>query len=32
MLDRFTFDPHVLGGRACIWGLRMPAQEQSHRP
>jgi uncharacterized protein (DUF433 family) len=24
MFDRITFDPHVLGGRACIRGLRIP--------
>ncbi|MBM3568924.1 MAG: DUF433 domain-containing protein [Alphaproteobacteria bacterium] len=23
-LDRITFDPTVMGGRACIRGLRMP--------
>ena len=23
MLDRITFDPQVLGGRACIRGLRI---------
>ncbi len=23
MLDRITFDPHVMGGRACIRGLRI---------
>ena len=21
--DRFTFDPHILGGRACIRGMRI---------
>jgi uncharacterized protein (DUF433 family) len=25
MLDRITFDPHVMGGRACIRGLRITA-------
>lgn len=24
-LDRITFDPHVMGGKACIRGLRVPA-------
>jgi len=24
MLDRITFDKHILGGRACIRGMRMP--------
>jgi uncharacterized protein (DUF433 family) len=24
MLDRITFDPKVLGGRACIRGMRIP--------
>ena len=24
MFDRITFDPRVLGGRACIRGLRIP--------
>lgn len=23
MLDRITFDPQIMGGRACIRGLRM---------
>ena len=23
MLDRVTFDPHVMAGRACIRGMRM---------
>ena len=23
-LDRITFDPHVMGGKACIRGLRVP--------
>jgi uncharacterized protein (DUF433 family) len=23
-LDRITFDPHVMGGQACIRGLRVP--------
>ena len=23
-LDRITFDPRVLGGRACIRGMRIP--------
>jgi uncharacterized protein (DUF433 family) len=23
-LDRITFDPNVMGGRACIRGLRIP--------
>ncbi len=23
MFDRITFDPHVMGGRACIRGLRI---------
>jgi len=23
-LDRITFDPHVMGGRACIRGMRIP--------
>ncbi len=22
--DRITFDPHVMGGRACIRGMRIP--------
>lgn len=25
MLDRITFDPKVMGGRACIRGMRIPA-------
>lgn len=24
MFDRITFDPDIMGGRACIWGLRIP--------
>jgi uncharacterized protein (DUF433 family) len=24
MLDRITFDPHIMGGRACIRGMRIP--------
>ena len=24
MLDRVTFDPSILGGRACIRGMRIP--------
>jgi len=24
MFDRITFDPNVMGGRACIRGLRIP--------
>ena len=24
MLDRVTFDPKILGGRACIRGMRIP--------
>jgi uncharacterized protein (DUF433 family) len=24
MFDRITFDPNILGGRACIRGLRIP--------
>ncbi len=24
MLDRITFDPRILGGRACIRGMRIP--------
>ena len=24
MFDRITFDPRVLGGRACIRGMRIP--------
>lgn len=24
MFDRITFDPDILGGRACIRGLRIP--------
>ncbi len=24
MLDRITFEPQILGGRACIRGLRIP--------
>jgi len=24
MLDRITFDPKILGGRACIRGMRIP--------
>ena len=24
MLDRITFDPLILGGRACIRGMRIP--------
>ena len=23
-LDRVTFDPHVMGGQACIRGMRVP--------
>lgn len=22
-LDRITFDPNVMGGKACIWGMRV---------
>ena len=24
MFERITFDPHILGGRACIRGMRIP--------
>jgi uncharacterized protein (DUF433 family) len=24
MFERITFHPHILGGRACIRGMRMP--------
>ena len=24
MFDRITFDPEVMGGRACIRGMRIP--------
>ena len=24
MLDRITFDPEIMGGRACIRGMRIP--------
>ena len=24
MFERITFDPHVMGGRACIRGMRIP--------
>ena len=24
MLDRITFDPKIMGGRACIRGMRIP--------
>ena len=24
MFNRITFDPHIMGGRACIRGLRIP--------
>ena len=24
MFDRITFDPHIMGGRACIRGRRIP--------
>jgi uncharacterized protein (DUF433 family) len=24
MLDRITFDPKIIGGRACIRGMRIP--------
>jgi uncharacterized protein (DUF433 family) len=24
MFDRITFDPHMMGGRACIRGMRIP--------
>ncbi len=24
MLDRITFDPEVMGGRACVRGMRIP--------
>jgi len=24
MFDRLTFDPHIMGGRACIRGMRIP--------
>jgi uncharacterized protein (DUF433 family) len=23
-LDRITFEPHIMGGRACIRGMRIP--------
>jgi uncharacterized protein (DUF433 family) len=23
-LDRITFDPHVMGGQACVRGMRLP--------
>ena len=25
MLERITFDPNIMGGRACIRGMRVPA-------
>lgn len=25
MFDRITFEPHIMGGRACIRGMRIPA-------
>jgi uncharacterized protein (DUF433 family) len=25
MLDRISFDPQIMGGRACIRGMRIPA-------
>jgi uncharacterized protein (DUF433 family) len=25
MFDRITFDPHIMGGRACIRGMRITA-------
>jgi len=24
MFDRITFNPHIMGGRACIRGMRIP--------
>ena len=24
MFDRITFEPHIMGGRACIRGMRIP--------
>jgi len=27
MLDRITFDPKIMGGRACIRGMRMPLND-----
>ena len=24
MFDRITFDPHIMGGRACVRGMRIP--------
>ena len=27
MLDRITFDPEILGGRACIRGMRLSAAQ-----
>jgi uncharacterized protein (DUF433 family) len=24
MFNRITFDPHIMGGRACIRGMRIP--------
>ena len=24
MFERITFDPHIMGGRACIRGMRIP--------
>ncbi len=24
MFDRITFEPHIIGGRACIRGMRIP--------
>ena len=24
MFDHITFDPHIMGGRACIRGMRIP--------
>jgi uncharacterized protein (DUF433 family) len=24
VFDRITFDPHIMGGRACIRGMRIP--------
>lgn len=27
MFDRITFDPHVMGGRACIRGMRITVSQ-----
>jgi len=24
MFDRITFDPQIMGGQACVWGMRIP--------